>query len=457
MKIKALSIFFLCASAIWAAPPNIIFILVDDMGWTGTSVQLDPSVPESKSDFYQTPNIEKLAKQGMRFSAAYAAGPMCTPSRAAILTGKTPAELHITTPGGGRAQSYQKLLSADFIREIPDSELTIAEALHTAGYATAHFGKWHLGRSNPGAHGFDVHDGSTANDGPGEYIDPNPKDVFGLTTRAIEFIKDQVAEERPFYLQISHYAVHTPVESLAVSKEKFAPLSSGKRHNNVEYAAMTWDLDTSIGTLLRKVSELNLTQTTYVIFMSDNGAPGNPRQSQNLPLAGGKGSLYEGGIRVPLIIRGPDIIANSYSDESVSACDLYPTICDWVGLAATDNLEGSSLMPLLQAQPETFRRKREGLLFHYPHYGQGPRQKPQSALILGNYKVIKDWENGSVQLYRLDTDISEAKDLAKLLPEKAAELETRLDERLKQLNAALPGENPNYDPNASQTRRQRRY
>jgi arylsulfatase A-like enzyme len=456
MRFKVFTFLLLAASAALTAQPNIIFILADDMGWTGTSVQIDPKVPESKSDFYQTPNIEKLASQGMRFSAAYAAGPMCTPSRAAILTGKTPAELHITTPGGGRAQSYQKMLSADFIREIPDSELTIAEVLKAEGYATAHFGKWHLGRSNPGAHGFDVHDGSTANDGPGEYKDPNPKDVFGLTSRAIEFIEDQVASKKPFYVQISHYAVHTPVESLAASRAKFEKLNSGKRHSDVDYAAMTWDLDTSIGNLLRKVSELNLTDTTYVIFTSDNGAPGNPRQSQNLPLAGGKGSLYEGGIRVPLIIRGPGIAVDSFSDESVTACDLFPTICEWAGITAADNLEGSSLKPLLQVQSAAFKRTQEGLLFHYPHYGQGPRQKPQSALILGTYKIIKNWEDGSVQLYQLDTDISESKDLAKLMPEKAIALEERLNERLKQVQAALPSENPNYDPESIQVRRPRR-
>lgn len=456
MKLRVFILSLLTASTALATPANIILILADDMGWTGTSVQIHPKVPESKSDFYQTPNIEKLASQGMVFSAAYAGGPMCTPSRAAILTGKTPAELHITTPGGGRAQSYQKLLSADFVREIPNSERTIAEVLQAAGYATAHFGKWHLGRSTPGAHGFDVHDGSTANDGPGEYTDPNPKDVFGLSSRAIEFIEDQVAAKKPFYLQVSHYAVHTPVESLAASQSKFKQLKSGKRHSDVEYAAMTWDLDTSIGNLLRKVSELNLTETTYVIFTSDNGAPGKPRQSQNLPLAGGKGSLYEGGIRVPLIIRGPGISANSFSSEPVTACDLFPTICEWAGIPRSDYLEGSSLMPLLQAKAGAFKRTQEGLLFHYPHYGLGPRQKPQSALILGAYKIIKNWENGSVQLYQLDTDISESKDLTQQMPEKAAELAALLDQRLKQVEAALPSENPNYDPNASWPRRPRK-
>jgi arylsulfatase A-like enzyme len=442
----------LCA----ATKPNILFILVDDMGWTGTSVQIDPEVPESQSDFYQTPNIEKLAAQGMSFSAAYAPAPMCTPSRAGLLTGKTPAELHMTTPGAGRSQEYQKLLSANFIRELPAAETTIAEILQDEGYATAHFGKWHLGHRSPSEHGFDVHDGSTANGGPGEYTDPNPKDVFGVTERAIAFIEDQAAEEKPFYLQLSHYAVHTPVEALEQSKAKFEKLPAGERHSDVDYAAMTWDLDASIGMLLRKISELNLTGDTYVVLMSDNGAPGNPRDSQNLPLAGGKGSLYEGGIRVPLIIRGPGIAADSFCAESVTGCDLFPTFCEWAGIPLPSTTEGASLSPLLQGSSQDFQRNDDSLLFHYPHYGQGPRQTPQSALIVGHFKLVKNWEDGSVQLFDLETDLSEAHDLSRKLPEKTSELEAQLNARLQQLNAQLPSGNPNYDPSAKPTRRQRK-
>ncbi|MGZ0709541.1 sulfatase [Coraliomargarita sp. W4R53] len=452
---KRLSFLSLFVAGSAFAKPNIIFILTDDMSWTGTSVQIAPQVPESKSDFYQTPNIEKLASQGMSFAAAYAPGPMCTPSRAAILTGKTPAELHMTTPGAGRAQDYQKLLSADFIRELPASETTIAEVLQAEGYATAHLGKWHLGRSTPGEHGFDVHDGSTANDGPGEYADPNPKDVFGITERAIDFIENQAAAQKPFYLQLSHYAVHTPIEALEISKAKFADIPAGDRHDDIEYAAMTWDLDTSIGILLKKISELNLTDNTYVVLMSDNGAPGNPRESQNLPLAGGKGSLYEGGIRVPLIVRGPDITAESFSSESVTGCDLFPTFSEWAGHSLSELTEGSSLVPLLTGSPESFNRSEAALLFHYPHYGQGPMQKPQSALILDHYKLLKNWEDGSVQLFDLTADISEAKNLALEMPEKADALEKRLNVRLQEVNAQLPTENSNYDSNAKATRRKR--
>jgi arylsulfatase A len=186
-----------CASA---EEPNIVFILTDDMGWTGTSVEMDPEVKESKSDFYQTPNIEKLAEQGMRFSQAYSPAALCTPSRAAILTGKTPAELHMTTPGGGRPQSYQLLAPPSHIKDLPTSETTIAELLKEKGYATAHLGKWHLGRGNPGQHGFGVHDGSTSNESNGTA--ENPKDIFGITERATEFMEQQAESDTPFYLQL---------------------------------------------------------------------------------------------------------------------------------------------------------------------------------------------------------------------------------------------------------------
>ncbi|MDF7806727.1 sulfatase [Pontiellaceae bacterium B12219] len=436
------------------AQPNIVFILTDDMSWTGTSVQIDEQIEESRSDFYRTPNIEKLADQGMCFSAAYAPGPMCTPSRAGILTGKTPAELHMTTPGGGRVQAYHKLASADFVRDLPTAETTIAEALKKQGYATAHLGKWHLGRGNPGQHGFDVHDGSTENTSNG--TDTNPKDVFGITDRAIGFMEKQSKAGKPFYLQLSHYAVHVPIEALEKSKDKFQALEPGERHDSAEYAAMTWDLDTSIGILLEKIDELGLTNNTYVVLMSDNGGPGNRRQSQNLPLAGGKGSLYEGGIRVPLIVRGPGIKAGTFCRENVTGCDLLPTFCEWADFPISENIEGTSLVPLLTGTSDTFQRSEKALLFHYPHYGQGPAQKPQSAIIVENFKLIRDLETGDLQLFDLEKDLTESTNLAKKNPEKTEQLAKLLDRRLDEVGAQLPTENPNYDSDAQQPRPTRR-
>jgi arylsulfatase A-like enzyme len=434
--------------------PNFVFILTDDMGWTGTSVEMSDRLAESKSDFYKTPNIEKLANQGMRFSRAYSPAALCTPSRAAILTGKTPAELHMTTPGGGRTQSYQKLAGPMHVKDLPSSETTIAEALKKAGYATAHLGKWHLGHGEPGEHGFDLHDGSTGNNAPDDKN--GPKDVFGITERAGEFMTEQAREGKPFYLQLSHYAVHMPVEALDASKEKFSRLPQGDRHSDIDYAAMTYDLDASIGTLLNKLEELKLTDNTYVVFMSDNGAGGNPRRPQTAPLKGGKGNFYEGGIRVPLIVRGPGIEANSSSNENVIGSDLFPTFSEWAGVSAIEEIEGSSLVPLLTGKPASFQRQEKSLLFHYPHYGQGPAQKPQSAVIVGNYKLLRDLETETVQLFDLEKDLSEKNDLAQTMPGKADELEKLLNKRLQEVDAQMPTTNQDYDPEADPSTKRRR-
>ncbi len=451
MKKLLLPLFLISAVAL-AQPPNIVFILVDDMGWTGTSSLMDPQIDNSKSDFYQTPSIDKLAKEGMCFSRAYSPGSLCTPSRAAILTGKTPAELHMTTPGGGHVQAYHKLASPTHIKDLPTSEITIAEALKEKGYSTAHLGKWHLGHGNPGEHGFDVHDGSTGNESGG--TKSNPKDIFGITERACAFMEQQAKEGNPFYLQLSHYAVHSPIEALDASKSTFSEVQKGERHSDVDYAAMTFDLDASIGTLLDKIDELKLRDNTYVVFMSDNGAGGKPRNPQNLPLAGGKGSFYEGGIRVPLIIRGPKIEASSFCRENVTGCDLFPTFCEWASVLDVGTIAGSSIAPLLAGQPSSFQRLEESLLFHYPHYGQGPAQKPQSAIIQGNYKLLKDLETGTTQLFNLETDLSEENDLSIKMPEKAEQLGKLLDIQLKKVNAQKPTQNPNYDPDVeSNTRR----
>lgn len=265
----------LTLTALWALTgfaakeqPNFVFILADDMGWTGTSVQVDGTVPDSKSDFYQTPNLEKFASQSMLFARAYSPGPMCTPSRAAIQTGKTPAQLHMTAPGGGQTTPSQKVTTPRILREFPEAETNMAEMLKKEGYSTAWFGKWHQGRESPGKHGFDFHDGPVGNDVP----EPKngPKDVFGVTKRAIKFIENQVEDGKPFFVQLSHWAVHGPFESSEPSQKKFEDLKRGEFHTDPVYAGMTFDFDVSIGILLKKIDELNLTGNTYVIFMSDN-------------------------------------------------------------------------------------------------------------------------------------------------------------------------------------------
>ena len=430
--------------------PNFVFIFADDMGWTGTSVEMIPGDPRTKSDYYLTPHLEKLAADGMRFSAAYAPAAMCTPSRAAVLTGKTPAELHITNPGPGLGTIANKLRPPTQLREFPTSEISIAEILKPAGYASAYFGKWHLGQGNPGQHGFDVHDGSTSNGTPGNEPEENPKDVYGLNKRAIEFMKKSVEDDRPFYVQLFHYAVHGPFTAHPKSLAKFEKLPKGKRHQDAVFGGMTWDLDVSIGTLRKEIENLGIADNTYIVFLSDNGAGGGTRDGglNNAPLNGGKSTLYEGGIRVPMIIAGPGIPANSHSTESVTGSDLYPTFCEWAGVEIGHKIDGTSLATILGGNQSPLDRHVSSLLFHKPHYGRGPTQTPATAIIAGDYKLIRDYENDRHHLFNLAKDLGEKNDLAKANPEKLETMIAMMDARLASVNAQMIGPNPDYDPTA---------
>jgi arylsulfatase A len=429
------------------AHPNFVFILIDDMGWTGSSVQLNKKLKDSKSDFYLTPNMEKLAKQGVRFSNAYSPAALCTPSRGSILTGKSPAQLHITTPGPGRRRtpSWHKLIQPKHINSLPTKETTLAELLKQKNYATAHFGKWHLSGGGPGKHGFDQHDGETGNGGPGKYKDPNPKDIFKLTQRANAFMEKNVKNGKPFYVQLSHFAVHSPHEALSKTIASCSKRKDGKYHNNDKYAAMTQDLDTSIGQVLDKIKKLGIEKNTYVILMSDNGAGIRNSRNENAPLSGGKGTLWEGGVRVPLIICGPGVKANVSQTANVIGYDLFPTVCELAGVKSLPrNIEGISLVPLLTGKKDDFANRQ--MIFHYPHYGRGPRQKPQSALIEGRYKLLKDLETGQVKLFDLTKDIGEKNDLTKSNPTLSAEMHNKLKAYLKKVKAQQPTKNSNYKP-----------
>ncbi len=441
----------LASKLLIADKPNFVFIYADDMGWTGTSVEMIPGDARTKSDYYHTPNIEKLASMGMRFSAAYAPAAMCTPSRAAVLTGKTPAEIHITTPGLGLGTNAHKMRPPTQLTEFPASEISIAEALKPAGYASAYFGKWHLGQGNPGQHGFDVHDGSTSNFTPENSGPDNPKDIFGINERAIAFMRENVNEGRPFYAQLFHYAVHaSTIVSKSESKAKFEAAERGKLHKDATFAGMTWDLDQSIGEVLDEIENLGIADNTYIVFMSDNGGPSNPRfgPRNNAPLNKGKTTLYEGGIRVPFIISGPGIPANSHSGVSVTGCDLFPTFCKWAAVEINHSIDGSSLAALLSGKAKDLDRHVDSLLFHTPHYGRSQDAKPTTAIITGDLKLIKHWETNSYSLFDLSEDIGEKKNLASSQPEKLKKLIAVMDKRLQSLSAQLPTKNPDYDPNA---------
>ena len=434
------------------ASPNFVFILADDMGWTGLSAKMHDKIDGSKSDFYKTPYLDSLAAHGMRFSCAYSPSAMCTPSRASFLTGKSPAKLHMTTPGPSRRViTNRKVIPPKHIDQFPAAEITIAEILKKKGYASAYFGKWHLSGGGPGKHGFDKHDGETGNKSADKVSDSNPKDIFGITERANAFMEKQVKKGKPFYVQLSHYALHKPVQALAETEKEFSRLPAGKYHKDVDYAAMTKDLDTSVGMLMKKINALGISGNTYVIFMSDNGA-GSPRSpKENFPLSGGKATLMEGGIRVPLIIKGPGIKADTFCYDNVTGCDLFPTFCELAGIKTMpDGVEGTSLVPLLHGKEKEFKRNRKELIFHFPHYGRGPVQVPQSAIILDNMKLIKYYETDEIKLFDLARDISEKNDLSKLTPEIAKKLEAKMNAYLKEINAQFPTKNPDYDPSTEE-------
>ncbi|MCP5111893.1 MAG: sulfatase-like hydrolase/transferase, partial [bacterium] len=246
-----------------ASAPNVVLILTDDQGWTGTSVQLNPNVADSKSDFYRTPALERLSREGMRFSNAYAPHPNCSPTRLAIQTGKSPAQLRMTdiiNRGSGAFYEGHPLIPPQHINALPHEELTIAELIKAARpeYATAHFGKWHLAGGGPGEHGYDFHDGPTGNRDGNRKIPLNPKRISGVTRRAGDFLTKMAQEKKPFYLQISHYAVHLGIETLDETVAKYAVTERGVRHNHPGHAAMTEDLDSGIGRVLEKIDELGL-------------------------------------------------------------------------------------------------------------------------------------------------------------------------------------------------------
>jgi len=438
-----------------APKPNFVFILIDDMGWKDLGCY--------GSTFNETPNIDKLAAQGMRFTNAYAAAPVCSPTRASILTGKYPARLHLTDFLSGRAdRPSQELLRPKALQYLPLEEVTIPRALKPLGYVSASIGKWHLGREPyyPEKHGFDVNIGGTDTGSP-------PGGHFHFRTPTLiarsdgEYLTDRLTEEaekfieknrdRPFFLYLSHYAVHIPLQAkqALIAKYEGKAKTMPGRHNAV-YAAMVESVDEGVGRLVRKLEDLHLTERTVVFFMSDNGGlsvkegPNTPATS-NVPLREGKGFLYEGGIREPMIVKWPGFTKpGSVCDVPVSSIDFYPTILKMAGAKAAPRqvIDGVSLVPLLR---QTGEWGRDALYWHYPHYSnQGGR--PSGALRKGDFKLIEFFEDGRLELYDLSRDIGEQHDLSATEPEKTKQLHALLVAWRKSVDAQMPTTNPQYDP-----------
>jgi arylsulfatase A len=446
--LAAITAALLATTAVPAATqPDFVFVLGEGHGWSSTSVQMDDAVPASRSAFVRTPNLEKLAAGGMRFANFYAPSPRCTPSRASLLTGKSPAQLHMTFVGEGKNETggdtNGRLLPPATSTELPATETTIPELLKRAGYATAHFGKWHVGRANPRTHGFDESDGANSNGGPDNVDNPHPKQLYAMTQHGLDFMARQVKAGKPFYLQLSHYASRqngdASPEALAAVKGWGGNLSE----REIAEAAADLDLDLALGQVLTKLDELGIANNTYFIFTTDHGSPG-----RNPPLAGGKGTVSEGGLRVPFIIRGPGIRAGACSHARAIGQDLFPTITALAGVTEElpKGIEGGSLVPVLTSPAAgVVHRLREAFVVHFPHYDKDPIG-PASAISLGSLKLIRGYETGQLRLFDLSKDPAERHDLAAQMPDMAGELNQRLTDYLAAVNAQMPKPNPRYDP-----------
>ncbi len=434
--------------------PNFVLILVDDMGWKDTGV--------TGSLYYQTPNIDAIAEAGMIFDQAYSAGPVCSPSRGALLSGKNPARtdlttvvrltdpyggLHeITSPRRGNRQNFE-----GYNRQVlPLEEVTIAEALAEGGYATAHYGKWHCGNHEnfrPDKHGFQYTESfsdrlreiESSKDGKSS---GDVKVIGALTEVAVDFIKKH--RNQPFFLYLSHYAMHRPLMAHPELIEKYKSLPTTDQNNPV-FAALLESLDDSVGVIDKTLDRLGLKEDTVLIFTSDNGGL-TLGSTSNYPLLGGKSFPYEAGMRVPLFIRWPGrIAAGRRTSTRVIHMDLYPTLLEMAGLPMRpqQHLDGQSLIPLLE-EPEDFPER--PLYFHSPHYTHATG--PYSSVISENWKLIR-WYNdtsGAYSLFNLEEDPGELNDLSARFPNRVKQLSRRLEQFLEETDAQLPRPNPEYDP-----------
>ncbi len=436
---------------------NVVVILADDLGWADLGCY--------GSKYHKTPHLDRFAASGARFTQAYAAASICSPTRAALLTGKYPARLNLTDWLPGRAdRPDQKLLRPIINQELPATEQTLAALLKANGYRTGHIGKWHLGGKDAGPQqrGFDVNIAGDQTGSPRSYFAPfkDKNEVFmpglekapegeyltdRLTTEAEKFIADN--RDKPFFLYLAHYTVHIPLQAKADLIAKYKQGKPGEQGNPI-YAAMIESLDDSVGRVLAKLDELKLAERTLVLFTSDNGGlcvvegPNTP-PTINTPLREGKGYLYEGGIREPLLIRWPGVTKpGSVINTPVCVIDFFPTIRDACGVQSDAKVDGVSLLPALKDEP----LKREALFWHYPHYSnQGGR--PGAAVRAGDYKLIEFYENGRRELYDLKKDLGESNNLIESKPDVAKELYGKLDAWRKAVGAKMMKPNPDYVPN----------
>jgi arylsulfatase A-like enzyme len=471
-----------------AAEPNIVLLYIDDWAWNGSPVAMNDTMKNSKMPVLQMPNVERLAREGMKFTHAYAS-PQCSPARACIQTGQSSPRNGFTVYMNNKGQEYYDDKGYKGFPVVPcvsdmtldEDAVTIPEALTPLGYVSAHIGKWHM-RGDPGDEGYVLHDGDT-NNNPGNTLraglkpdEPKPKRLpedfsdpklmFSVTKRAIGFIDKQVQAKKPFYLQISHYAMHAGAECLPATRERYAshPLVQAyyEKHNktagtvNIGDDPAVWlgmgeDLDGRIGAVLDRIDQLGIAANTYVVLVSDNGyrhkqlglAPGMTQ-----PHHGAKWWVWQGGIRVPMIVKGPGIKAGSSFEGNVVNYDLLPTFVEWAGgdpkkLTHIDGVSLASYMAGVEPD-ETFLNR--NLYFHYPHYRSS---MPHSAVVSGNYKLLHFYERPDIKmLFDLSKDMGEVHNLAATHSQKQKQLFSDMMSYLEKVGARMPKQNPDYDPEA---------
>jgi arylsulfatase A-like enzyme len=433
-----------------AEKPNVIFILADDLGWTDLGCQ--------GSKYYETPHIDGLARSGLRFTSAYSCGPNCQPTRAALMSGQYGPRTGVYTVGATDRfdTSRRPLIPVENVQQLPLTKRTLGESMKQAGYATALFGKWHLGQQgkyHPGKRGYD-----RAITSMGLHFDfatqPNvdyPKGVYladWLTDQALEFIESN--RSRPFFLELHHFAVHAPHQAKPGIIGRFQGKPGVGGHHDPRYAAMIASLDESVGRVVARLDELKFTEKTLVIFTSDNGGVGGYLAAgvkagegitDNAPLRGGKGMLYEGGVRVPWIANWPGTIRPGTTDEPINSVDLFPTLLDLAGAPSPKDipLDGTSLLPLLLGKSAGDRKP---LFWHFPGYlGSGTdiwRTAPAGAIRAGDWKLLEFFEDGRLELYNLKDDLGERTNLADREPEKREELHKLLQDWRTALHSPMP-------------------
>lgn len=448
------------ASTSTSTPPNIILIVVDDLGWRDVGFM--------GSTYYETPNLDALSSSSLVFTNAYAGAANCAPSRACLLSGQnTPRHgIYTVSPSDRGHKKTRKLIPTPNTKTLADSVLTLAEVLHTEGYATCSIGKWHIGE-DPTSQGFDINIGGTHAGHPKTYFSPyeNPNLKDGpegeylterLSSEAVHFIRNH--QEQPFFLYLPYFTIHTPLQGKPELVHKYeGEKMSGGQGRNPHYAAMIETMDSGIGYILRTLKSLALDENTLIIFTSDNG--GISYLSRQHPLRAGKGSYYEGGIRVPFLVNWPERIREGrVSETPITLLDVYPTILDLLGLQKPGGklLDGISLKDHILDDAVVAERP---LYWHFPIYLQAYRKgedesrdslfrtRPGTVMRLGKWKLHEYFEDGALELYDLSEDLGETNDLSAGQPEKTAELHRMMQEWRRETQAPVPKEgNPDYDP-----------